>query len=200
MKKIFKTMILTIALTTVFSVSVFARNGYCGYKGCERSTANCHNGTVYCDVHAAQHAREAGYKTCSVSGCYDQASKGSSYCWGHTCSDQKCTNRATSDSRLCSNHKCKYSGCGTYAYYTSGKYKGYCNNHAWQLSGQTSNSKTSTKSSNKSSNSSKKSSRWDSYDKGYEDVWLDDDYDWDRYQNDKDYADGVDDAMDDWDW
>lgn len=46
----------------------------------------------------------------------------------------------------------------------------------------------------------KKLSGWDSYDKGYEDVWLDDDYDWDRYQRDSDYADGVDDAMEDWDW
>lgn len=37
----------------------------------------------------------------------------------------------------------------------------------------------------------------DSYDEGYEDVYLNDDYDWDRYQENDDYAMGVDDALDD---
>ena len=41
---------------------------------------------------------------------------------------------------------------------------------------------------------------YDSYDDGYEDVYEDDDYDWDRYRSDDDYADGVDDAMEDMDW
>ena len=31
-------------------------------------------------------------------------------------------------------------------------------------------------------------------------VYEDDDYDWDRYQSDDDYAAGVDDAMEDEDW
>jgi hypothetical protein len=39
-----------------------------------------------------------------------------------------------------------------------------------------------------------------SYDDGYEDIYDDDDYDWDRYQSDSDYASGVDDAMEDMDW
>mgnify|MGYP007122684949 CR=1 FL=1 len=53
-----------------------------------------------------------------------------------------------------------------------------------------------------SSSSSYKSSPYDSYDKGYDDIYMDGDYDWDRYQKDKDYADGVDDAMEelDEDW
>lgn len=38
------------------------------------------------------------------------------------------------------------------------------------------------------------------YDEGYEDIWLNDDYTWDRYYRDQDYADGVDDAMEDEDW
>lgn len=37
----------------------------------------------------------------------------------------------------------------------------------------------------------------DSYDVGYEDVYMDDDYDLERYENDYDYALGVDDAMED---
>lgn len=34
------------------------------------------------------------------------------------------------------------------------------------------------------------------YDDGYDDVISDDDYDYDRYDEDDDYADGVDDAID----
>ena len=34
---------------------------------------------------------------------------------------------------------------------------------------------------------------------GYDDIYMDDDYDYDRYYKDSDYADGVDDAMDDLD-
>lgn len=54
------------------------------------------------------------------------------------------------------------------------------------------------------SSSSKKTKKiydpYDSYDAGYEDVYENDDYDWDRYWSDDDYADGVDDAMDELDW
>ena len=54
------------------------------------------------------------------------------------------------------------------------------------------------------STGSKTSSKWsthDSYDDGYEDIYENGDYDWDRYKTDRDYADGVDDAMeDDEDW
>ncbi len=65
-------------------------------------------------------------------------------------------------------------------------------------SGTSSSSSKSTSSSRKkSSSSSKKSSS--SYDDGYNDIYEDDDYDFDRYYDDDDYASGVDDAMDDWD-
>lgn len=38
---------------------------------------------------------------------------------------------------------------------------------------------------------------YDSYDEGYDDIYFDEDYEYDRYDKDSDYADGVDDAMDD---
>lgn len=41
---------------------------------------------------------------------------------------------------------------------------------------------------------------YESYDEGYEAIYEDEDYDDERYQNDPDYADGVDDAMDELDW
>ena len=54
-------------------------------------------------------------------------------------------------------------------------------------------------SSNRSS-SKKKSSSVNAYDEGYNAIYEDEDYDWDRYQRDDDYASGVDDAMEDMDW
>ena len=64
--------------------------------------------------------------------------------------------------------------------------------------------KNTVKKSNSVSSSSKKTKKiynpYDSYDAGYEDVYENDDYDWDRYWSDDDYADGVDDAMDELDW
>ena len=44
-----------------------------------------------------------------------------------------------------------------------------------------------------------KSNTYDSYDDGYDDIYMDGDYDYDRYDRDSDYADGVDDAMDEFD-
>lgn len=40
----------------------------------------------------------------------------------------------------------------------------------------------------------------DSYDKGYEDVYENEDWDDDRYEYDEDYADGVDEALDELGW
>lgn len=54
-----------------------------------------------------------------------------------------------------------------------------------------------------SSSNNKKYNSNNSYDDGYDDVYMDDDYDLDRYWEDDDYASGVDDAledMDDGDW
>lgn len=69
----------------------------------------------------------------------------------------------------------------------------------------TSNSTSSSITNNSSSTSSYRPSTstynsWDSYDEGYEDIYENDDYDWDRYYSDDDYAAGVDDAMDELDW
>ena len=37
---------------------------------------------------------------------------------------------------------------------------------------------------------------YEDYDDGYDDVWMDGDYDVDEYERNQDYADGVDDAID----
>lgn len=56
-----------------------------------------------------------------------------------------------------------------------------------------------TKKNNTGTSSTKKTNPYNSYDDGYDDVYMDGDYDYDRYYKDSDYADGVDDAMDDLD-
>ena len=69
---------------------------------------------------------------------------------------------------------------------------------ATKSSGSKSTSTKSTKSSSTKSSSKKK--YYDSYDDGYDDIYMDGDYDYDRYNKDSDYADGVDDAMDEFGW
>lgn len=67
----------------------------------------------------------------------------------------------------------------------------YSTNH---YSGST---KSSTSSYSTRKSTSSKSNPYAAYDAGYEDVYDNDDYDLDRYNSDRDYADGVDDAMED---
>lgn len=63
-----------------------------------------------------------------------------------------------------------------------------------QVHHQKSNSSSSSKS------SSKKKNYYNSYDDGYDSIYDDGDYDDYRYDRDSDYADGVDDAMDELEW
>ena len=60
----------------------------------------------------------------------------------------------------------------------------------------------STKKNTTTKNSNSKKSTYEAYDDGYDDIYMDEDYDYDRYNRDSDYADGVDDAMDEFgdDW
>ena len=71
----------------------------------------------------------------------------------------------------------------------------YCYLHKPYTGSSTSHSSSSYSSGTKKSTTTKKST-YDSYDDGYDDIYMDDDYDYDRYDRDSDYADGVDDAMD----
>lgn len=121
------------------------------------------------------------------------------------------------EEKECAKHGCDrtVSGSGSYCYihdtYRSSSYISSDSNYASSSSSSSSlgksSSGSSTSSSTKkssSSSSTKKSSSsgssWKSYDEGYDAIYEDDDYNWDRYWSDSDYADGVDDAMEDMDW
>ena len=115
------------------------------------------------------------------------------------CIKAGCDNKQASGSSYCYLHK-PYTGSST-----SHSSSSYSN----KSSGSTSKSSTSSNYSNKSNSTNKSSyssgikkntttsrSTYDSYDDGYDDIYMDGDYDYDRYDRDSDYADGVDDAMD----
>ena len=106
------------------------------------------------------------------------------------CSRAGCDNDRASGSSYCYLHE-----PGRYSWSSSsGSSSKYSSGNSSKSSSVSSVSSSTKKSSSGSSSS------WKSYDEGYEAVTEDDDYDWDRYWSDSDYADGVDDAMEDVDW
>lgn len=118
------------------------------------------------------------------------------------CIKSGCNNTQASGSSYCYIHKPYVSSPSSN---TSSSYSNKSSSNSASSVGETS-SKSSSKSSNSNStsysNKKKTSSTYDSYDDGYDDIYYDGDYDYDRYDWDSDYADGVDDAMDEFgeDW
>lgn len=116
------------------------------------------------------------------------------------CIKAGCDNKQASGSSYCYLHK-PYTGSSV-----SHSSSSYSN----KSSSSTSKSSTSNSSSSSSYNSKSNSTNKSSYSSGikkstydsYDDIYMDDDYDYDRYDRDSDYADGVDDAMDEYreDW
>ena len=125
---------------------------------------------------------DLGTPKCIKSGCDNDAKEGSSYCYLHDNS----TYRYKSSTSYSGSSNSSSSSSTTKSSNTSSDEKS---------SGTTSNSKKTYSSG--SSSSKKNQSSMDSYDDGYNAIYEDDDYDWDRYWSDDDYAAGVDDAMED---
>lgn len=108
------------------------------------------------------------------------------------CIKSGCDNEQASGSSYCYLHK---------LYSSSSSYKSSTKNYSSSSGRSKSSGSTSSKKSTSTSSSKNYSSNpYKSYDEGYDDVYDNDDYDWDRYYSDDDYADGVDDAMDELDW
>ena len=110
------------------------------------------------------------------------------------CIKSGCDNKQATNSSYCYLHK-PYSGSSS-----SHSNSSYSNKSSSSSSSSSHNNKSTAGSNASSYNSStKKSNTYDSYDDGYDDIYMDGDYDYDRYDRDSDYADGVDDAMDEFD-
>lgn len=120
-----------------------------------------------------------GTPKCQKSGCHNDAKAGSRYCYLHD--NSYYTHKSYSSS------------------YTGSSAGSSTSKDSGSSSGSGNSATTGSQSSSSSvSSSTKNNERYeDTYDKGYEDVYEDDDYDIDRYNSDSDYANGVDDAMDD---
>lgn len=112
---------------------------------------------------------------CKEPGCDYERAKGSSYCYIHK------PNVSNKSSYKISSYSSKSTSSYTKTY-SKPTYNSY-------------NSKSNTSSNYYYFNSSK--STYDAYDDGYDDIYMDEDYDYERYDRDSEYAAGVDDAMDD---
>lgn len=158
---------------------------------------------------------------CAKSGCYNKREANSSYCYIHkpsayitsahnnlSKSDKSSESESSSNksysSSSSSSSSSKYSNSYSSSYsnksgstgsssYSSGTKKNSASNSSTYKSSGGSNN---TYKSSGSTSSTKKSNPYASYDDGYDDIYMDGDYDDDRYSSDKDYADGVDDAID----
>ena len=132
---------------------------------------------------------EASEPKCINTGCDNKQASGSSYCYLHKPYTGSSSSHSSSSY---SNNSSSSTSKGSTS--TSGSNSSYSNK-----SNTTNNSSYS--SGTKKSTTTKKST-YDSYDDGYDDIYMDGDYDYDRYGSDSDYADGVDDEMDEFgeDW
>ena len=117
------------------------------------------------------------------------------------CIKSGCDNKQATNSSYCYLHK-PYSGSSSshsnssYSNKSSSSSSSSSHNNKSTAGSNSSSYNSSTKKSSTGTSSSKKSNTYDSYDDGYDDIYMDGDYDYDRYDRDSDYADGVDDAMD----
>lgn len=129
---------------------------------------------------------EASEPKCIKSGCDNKQAINSSYCYLH----KPYTGSSSS-------HRSSY-----YSNKSSGSSSSSSHNNKSTAGSNESSYNSSTKKSSTGTSSSKKSNTYNSYDDGYDDIYMDGDYDYDRYNRDSDYADGVDDAMDEYgeDW
>lgn len=196
MKRLFKIVIVLAAVVFAFGpvgtvtseAKINTNRVICKKDGC--------GNTAYSDGYCTVHSPSYDSNKCAKPGCNNKKYCGS-YCATHdSCKIKSACKTANYGGRKI----CKNSSCGN----TAGS-DGYCSRHSsssnkTKSSASTTKSSTSSKSSTtskKNTTSNKKSnSKTDSYDKGYEDYWLNGDYDDDRYRSDWNYQLGVDDAMD----
>ena len=154
---------------------------------------------VFCIVEIVDMVHES--KTCIMKGCDYYRMGESKYCYIHQSSRKKSTSSGTSSyGNQSSGSSSSSASSKSSSKSSSSSSTGTSGSSSKSSTGSSSYSKKST-SGNQSSYSSgtKKSSSYKSYDDGYDDIYMDGDYDDERYRTDQDYADGVDDAMDEFD-
>ncbi len=168
-------MILVMLFT---SLPVNAKNtDKCRESGCYND--NTPNGTVFCDYHAAQYAKEKGYRTCAADKCWGYAVTNGKYCRSHTCKYAECTNKATDDEGYCSTHSHK-NETSSKSYKKGTSYP--------SKEGKTNTGRNSRNSSRNNRTSKKKYDQYDVYDYKSAEEFADD-----KYEEFYDYEDGYED-------
>lgn len=124
---------------------------------------------------------------CAIIGCENKTTGSGNFCHLHDMSDRYYGNPDYNDVYEESKERQKAAGSSNSNYSSSSDSSSSSSN---------SSSYSSKSYSNKSSSSGYSSGR---YDDGYDDVYSDGEPDWDRYDEDDDYAMGADDAMDEYD-
>ena len=128
---------------------------------------------------------------CIEAGCDNKQASGSSYCYLHK--PYTGSSSGTSTPSSSSSYSVKSSSGSTSQSNTSQSSTSSSGSSSSSYNSKSyTNDKTSYSSDTKKGTTTKKST----YDDGYDDIYMDGDYDYDRYERDSDYADGVDDAMD----
>lgn len=149
-------------------------------------------------------------QSCAKEGCNNIKEEGSQYCKLHNPKNKSSIKNIdiletmTEDSTIETTTTEELTEITTFrTYKKSNSDYTYKNNNSYNYSGSYKSKNSSYNSSNsykystpKSYNSSSKKS-YNTYDEGYDSVYEDEDYDDERYKYDKDYADGVDDALED---
>lgn len=126
-----------------------------------------------------------------------------------TCMSENCSRNRVENSVYCRQHDPYYARINTYAN-NPAKSDTISNTGRSDYSDQSKEKESSASTSatagafsgskNTYSSSSTLKEYSNSYDEGYDSIYDDEDYDEDRYDWDSDYADGVDDAMDELEW
>ena len=122
---------------------------------------------------------------CIETGCYRRQEPDSDYCYDHELyREESSTDDESSSDDKSSTDSSNDSG-------SSKKTYNHINND--RNSDSDSSYSNNTRKNTYGTSSSPTISTYDSYDEGYDDIYMDGDYDDNRYDNDSDYADGVDD-------
>lgn len=133
-------------------------------------------------------------KTCAEPGCDFRKEKGFDYCYRHMKEHGLDYDFSDSDNETDNQDNEQTTKKEEITYRSS------TNNSQFITDNYNVTEKETTRKTYNYSNSSNKNNNYhDSYDDGYEDVYFEDDYDDERYYEDDDYAEGVDDAIDEMD-
>ncbi|MEI3163568.1 MAG: hypothetical protein V8S74_09325 [Lachnospirales bacterium] len=198
-KHLGQALVIFLVLVGVFYIIGAIGNAIgneCAKSGCyNKREAN----SSYCYIHKPSAYITSAHNNLSKSDKSSESESSSNKSYSSSSSSSSSSNYSNSYSSSYSN---KSGSTGSSSYSSGTKKNSTSNSSTYKSSTGSSNTYKSSSGSNNtykssgSTSSTKKSNPYASYDDGYDDIYMDGDYDDERYSSDKDYANGVDDAID----